>query len=107
MDENFESALKIANHKHDLILIKTTDPLETQLPSAGLMLINDLETNEQVWIDASDADFIKQYNKAVREKNMAQYEMFNKHGIDNLTINTTEDYIKPLKKLFKQRGARG
>ncbi|OFY13952.1 MAG: hypothetical protein A2X02_09015 [Bacteroidetes bacterium GWF2_29_10] len=106
MDDNFENALKIANHKHDLILIKTIDPLEISLPKGGLLYINDLENDGKLWIDTSDASFITRYNEIANKRSFKQNELFNKHGIDNLTINTTEDYIKPLQKLFKKRGSR-
>jgi hypothetical protein len=31
-------------------------------------------------------------------------ETFRRSGIDNACIRTDEDYVKPLMKLFKQRG---
>jgi hypothetical protein len=44
MDEDYEPALKIANRRHDLVVLRTTDPRELELPNMGLVQFVDPET---------------------------------------------------------------
>ena len=42
---DYENALTIANRKHDIVAMQVYDPLETKLPTVGLMKVLDAETN--------------------------------------------------------------
>ena len=53
MDEGFENAVQIANHKHDLIAIRVTDKRETEIPNIGLVRMQDAETGKIIWVDTS------------------------------------------------------
>ena len=58
MDEGYDDALKIANRRHDLVVLRTTDPHELELPNMGLVQFADPETGEAQWVNTR--------NKAVR-----------------------------------------
>ena len=51
--ENFKSALTIANRKHDVVAIQIYDRRVEELPAVGLMKIKDAETGHEQWIDTS------------------------------------------------------
>ena len=103
-DDDYENALKIAASKHDLAVLRIEDPRERELPRLGLMPFEDMETGEVRWIDTSSAAVRKAYNDHyLKYKNRAS-ELLQKYGIDNVTMTTGEDFVKPLIGLFKMRG---
>ena len=101
---NFENALKIASHKHDIIAIKVNDIRETEMPDIGLARFIDSETGEELWVDTSSDNLRKMYAEYWNNINHNLKDLFNKCGIDNVEIFTGDDYVKPLIKLFKRRG---
>ena len=48
------AALARLSRRHDVVAVRVLDPLELALPDVGLVTIEDAETGEQLFIDASD-----------------------------------------------------
>ncbi len=103
MDKNFEKALQIANHKHDVIALKINDKREAQMPKIGFVKMKDAETGEEIWVNTSNKKVRNRYAQDYAEKQATIFKGFKKAGVDYTQIHTDEDYIKPLLKLFKQR----
>lgn len=103
IDNGFNDALKIANHKHDVIALHVFDKREKTLPNVGLIRMRDAETNQFMWIDTSSAKVRKQYEKTWNEALEILKDTFTHAGVDNAQLATDEDYVKPLLQLFKQR----
>src|SRR5438045_3629133 len=51
LDRGFESALKRTGRRHDLIALRISDPREEDLPSVGLLELEDAETGEHLLLD--------------------------------------------------------
>lgn len=103
LDTDFETALKIAKNKHDIVIIQTVDKGEMQIPAMGLMQIKDAETGKISLMDTSDKRFQKQYRNWWEEKNKQLSEIFRKIGVDNVKLFTDKDYVPTLKNLFLRR----
>lgn len=103
MDEGFEKALRIANHKHDIVALHIYDRRETELPDVGLMLMTDSETGAQRWIDTSDRTLREAYARHWRQRDEELATVFAKSGVDSVKIKTNDDYVKQLLMLFKKR----
>ncbi len=103
IDDNFKDALTIANRKHDIIALQVYDKLETEIPSVGLIKLLDAETGKNIWVDSSDKDLRATYNNAWVENQKQLHQLFRKSGVDYVSVNTNEDYVKSLLKLFKLR----
>ncbi len=103
IDKDFSKALRIANHKHDIIALKVFDVREAELPSVGLIQLKDAETNEMLWVDTSDKLVREGYKKHWETLEKQLKDTFKKCGVDHTSIRTDEDYVKPLVKLFKKR----
>ena len=106
MDEGFEKAVQIANHKHDLIAIRVTDRRETALPNVGLIHMRDAETGAQMWVDTGSAAVRRQLGRWAENKSRQLDTMFSKLGVDMVKVYTGEDYVKPLMNMFRKREAR-
>lgn len=104
MDQkNFDDALTIANRKHDIVAVQIYDKRETELPAVGLIKVKDAETGERIWINTNDNRLRKLYSDTWVEKQLMLQQIFQKSRIDNVSINTEEDYVKALIRLFKLR----
>jgi uncharacterized protein (DUF58 family) len=101
--QQLEDTLRITNKKHDLVAIRTYDKREAELPSAGLIHFADSETGEMVLADTSSRKLRENYDAWWRDQNQIISDMLMKSGIDNVQISTSEDYVKPLLKLFSRR----
>jgi len=98
--------LRIANRKHDLIVLQTTDPGERLLPDIGLVRMLDPETKATSWFDTSNRKIRSYYNNWWVKVQTELEAVFRSSGIDYISLLTTQDYVNPLIQLFKKRGRR-
>nr|WP_321357798.1 DUF58 domain-containing protein [uncultured Draconibacterium sp.] len=102
-NEDLDMALSIANNKHDMVALNIYDERETELPSIGMIKLKDAEKGNYVWVDSSSRKTRKLYADWWI-KHMGRLDvMFKKSGVDYVSINTNEDYVKSLMTLFKKR----
>jgi uncharacterized protein (DUF58 family) len=109
LDDNIkglESALKVANGKHDVVAIRIYDERETTLPNVGLLRIKDAETGELLWIDSGSKTARERYAAWWRERDAMLSNVFTKGGVDVVKIATHQSYITPLRTFFKSREQR-
>jgi uncharacterized protein (DUF58 family) len=103
LDQHFEKELTIANRKHDVVAIQVYDIRETELPDVGLIKLKDAETGKRIWVDTSDKRLRTTYKHAWGENQLTLQKTFTRSGVDSVSMNTSEDYVKTLMKLFKMR----
>jgi len=106
MDDDFSKALRIASRKHDIAAIRIFDQRETEIPNVGLIKVLDAESGKEQWIDTSDYRVRDNYRKHYIQQAQINRSIFNSAGVDTVEINTQDDYVKPLIKLFKMRESR-
>ena len=99
----FSDMLKIASRKHDLVAIRIYDEREKEIPPIGMLRVRDAETGEIRWMDTLSEKVRRQYSSWWKKHDKELTDMFLKTGIDSVSVNTAEDYVKPLIKLFKSR----
>ena len=100
---DFEEALKIANNKHDLVALKIYYRRETELPAVGFIKLKDAESGKEIWVDTFFRSSRNNYAEWWKDQTIRIEGLLTRCGIDHISINTEEDYIKPLVKLFKKR----
>ena len=103
MDEGYEDALKIANRRHDLVVLRTTDPREQEMPSMGLVLFKNPETGEERWVNTSSRRIRHHYRAAALKHQARTRDALRRAGVDHAVISTREGYVTPLMNLFRQR----
>jgi uncharacterized protein (DUF58 family) len=106
LDTGFDEALRIAGNKHDVVALRIYDESETRLPNIGLVKVFNKETGKHSWVDTSSARARSNYNEWWRMHEKYLDELFKRSGIDNVSVSTNQDYVKPLVGLFKVREAR-
>ena len=103
LDTGYEDALKIANRRHDLVVLRTSDPRELELPNVGLVRMADPETGEVAWVDTSNRRVRNAYRAAGLKHQQRAREILRRSGVDHAVITTDLGYVRPLMRLFKQR----
>jgi len=102
----FEREILLAGKKHDLIALRLTDPREMEIPSAGLLYLEDAETGNVMWLDSQDRTFQREFMNS-RMAELEQVEkMFRQNNVDFIDLDTSRSYIDPLIKFFKMRAKR-
>lgn len=103
IDEGYFHNMKSLARRHDLVVIHISDKRETKLPKLGIIPIIDKESRRTLWINTSFGDFrdnvIKRYES--RREELEQFSR--KHQVNFITIDTDDDYVPKLLKLFKLR----
>ena len=103
LDERFDTALKVASRKHDLIAIDIADRVELAPPRRGHFYLKDLENQEVFSADFGTPALSREFQAIRAERSRRLKELFRKHGIDSLAIRSDQDYEKPLFDLFLRR----
>jgi uncharacterized protein (DUF58 family) len=106
MDLNYAKALRIASRKHDIGAIRIFDHRETELPNLGLIKVVDAESGQERWVDTADARVRENYRQHYIQQAQVNHSIFRSAGVDSVEINTQDDYVRPLIKLFKMRESR-
>lgn len=106
MDSGFEKSLRLTAKKHDLTIIRVSDPAEDNLPDAGLMALKDPETGKVTWINSGSGKLRKKWEEFRRDRKAYTEEIFSRAGIDMVDLTTDGDVVEPLARLFDQRRRR-
>lgn len=103
IDAGYEDALRVTGRKHDLVGIKLYDRMDMQLPDAGLMQVEDLESGQRRWVDSSNAFVRKSFQEEFFRVTAYSTELFRKAGCDLLHVRGGDDYVKVLQRFFLSR----
>ncbi|MDC3252784.1 DUF58 domain-containing protein [Crocinitomicaceae bacterium] len=103
IDEDFLEELKMSRKKHDIIAIHLLDEAEREIPNMGLIQLYNSETGTTTWVNSNSAQFRNAQRTQFNRKQDKIFNDFLRSGIDYTSISTTEDFIKPLIKLFQNR----
>ncbi len=107
MDSNFDNELTIANRKHDVVALQIYDERETEMPDIGLVKLKDAETGQRIWIDTADKHLRTFYKHHWGERQLNLQRAFTKAKVDAVSINTSDDYVQALMRLFQMRSKIG
>lgn len=103
-EPDYQSALTIANRKHDVVALQVYDRRLVELPSIGLMKVLDAETGEEMYIDTSSSKVQRAQREWWQNQRETLSEILKKSRVDSVSVRTDEDYVKALMTLFAQRG---
>jgi len=103
IDEGYEKNLKALAKKHDLVLIHIMDKRESKLPKLGIIPVHDKENNQTIWVNSSSPIFRSQLAETYSDKSQSLQNFSNRTETNYLQIQTDEDFVPKLIKLFKVR----
>ena len=99
----YDHSLQLAARRHDLVGINVYDKYDKELPSAGLVQVEDAESGQLIWVDTDDKKVRASYAAAYQEQNKYCTLAFRKSGASLLNVRTDEDYVKVLQGYFKRK----
>jgi uncharacterized protein (DUF58 family) len=82
--------------RHELIAVRLFDPLEMELPDLGLLIVQDAETGEQLFVDTHDRRFRARFSEAAQRRETALRSAFREAGVDALELSTADDLVEAL-----------
>ncbi len=86
-------ALARLAERHDVVAVRLYDPMEMELPDLGLLVIQDAETGEQVFVDTHDRGFRKRFAAAAQRRETELRAAFRSAGVDALELATDDDLV--------------
>ncbi len=104
--KGYDTALRIANKRHDVVAINIRDPREIDLPPVGIIEFEDAETGETIIIDTYDGEVREIFKNLSSNEASEIKQSFRKYGIDCVDVLTDGQYVIPLVRFFKARSKR-
>ncbi len=92
----WEKPLSLLNRRHEVLAVRLSDPTEMALPDLGLIILEDAETGEQLYVDTHDQSFRTRYARAAEQRSLALDESFKHAGVDLMSLSTDEDMVRAL-----------
>jgi uncharacterized protein (DUF58 family) len=103
IDVNYEYHLKAMARKHDLVVIHLYDQRETNLPKLGIVPVFDTESRRTVWMNTSSSRFRQFFQNIFYTNQQTLEQLCREHKANYIAIDTNEDYVPKLIRLFKVR----
>jgi len=79
--------------RHEIVAVRLVDPLERRLPDLGLVVMQDAETGEQLFVDTHDRAFRRRFEQVAERREQALRAGFARAGIDVLELSTSDDLV--------------
>jgi uncharacterized protein (DUF58 family) len=105
-EPGWEDALARLAQRHDVVAIQVVDRREFDLPSVGMIWVEDAETGEQIFVDSDDPAFQRRLRAAADERQAALVAAARRAGTDLFTIATDEDLVRALARIADRRRRR-
>ena len=102
----WERPLSLLNRRHDVLAIRLWDPREISLPEAGVIVMEDAETGEQLLVDTSDPRFRLRFQQAVDEREETLRQAFRHARVDATQLSTEEDLVAAIVRCTASRRRR-
>jgi uncharacterized protein (DUF58 family) len=85
------AALGRLARRHEIVAVRLYDPLETELPDLGLVVMQDAETGEQVLVDTHDPGFRMRFAVAAARRENEVRAALAQAQVDALELSTDDD----------------
>jgi uncharacterized protein (DUF58 family) len=102
----WEKRLGQLAQRHEIVAVRLHDPLEASLPDLGMLVVQDAETGEQVFVDTHDRGFRKRFTAAAERRERALRAAFRDSGVDALELSTDDDLIDAIRRFADLRKRR-
>lgn len=83
-------ALALLARRHEVIAVRLYDPLEVALPDIGLVVMEDAETGDQLFVDTNDGGFRRRFAENAARREAELREALAEAGVDCLELATDD-----------------
>ncbi len=92
--------------RHECVAVRLYDPLEMEIPDVGLVLVQDAESGEQLWVDTADRAFRRRFAALAARREERLRAGLRAAGVDALEIATGDDLVEALARFAAMRKLR-
>ncbi len=103
---DYETSLRVARRRHDLIPITISDPREWELPNVGFVELEDPETGEVMLVDTASKRVRRRFAAEVASRAADRETLFRRMDTETIDVRTDHSYVDPLVRFFRKREAR-
>ena len=101
-----QTALRVANRRHDVVAVQITDRYELELPALGRLILEDAETGEIVELNTAPAASRDAFALRQEKQYADVARQLRSSGIDSIQLRTDEPYAAALGRFFESREKR-
>jgi uncharacterized protein (DUF58 family) len=105
-EPGWHRSLSLLSRRHELIGIRLLDPREVELPNAGVIVVQDAETGEQLYVDTGNPVFRRRFAQAAERREAALQESTKRAGVDLYAVSTEEDLVAAIVRMAALRKKR-
>ena len=102
----WERGLGLLARQHEVIAVRLYDPMEQALPELGLIVMQDAETGEQLFVDTHDGGFRQRFAAIAAEGEQGLRTALAKTGVDCLELATDDSVTEALLRFTRLRKRR-
>jgi len=92
--------------RHEVVAVRLHDPLERELPDMGMLVMQDSETGEQLFVDTHDAGFRKRFASVAERRERELRLALSRAGVDCLELATDGELVDALMRFADLRKRR-
>jgi uncharacterized protein (DUF58 family) len=96
-------AFRRVARKHDLVAVRTHDPLEIAWPNVGLIQLEDAETGQQELVDTANPRFREAFAARAAEREQAFTRLARSAEVDVIDVTTDGQHFDALMQFFRLR----
>jgi uncharacterized protein (DUF58 family) len=79
--------------RHEMLAVRLYDRLEMELPDMGLLVVQDAESGEQMFVDTHDRGFRKRFAAIAERREKELRDAFRHASVDALELSTDDDLV--------------
>ncbi len=98
--------LALLARRHEVVAVRLYDPMEVALPDLGMIVLQDAETGEQMFVDTHDGAFRRRFAQAAARREAALRSALAEAGVDCLELATDDDLAEALLRFTRLRKRR-
>jgi uncharacterized protein (DUF58 family) len=98
--------LALLARRHEVVAVRLYDPLERELPDMGMLVMQDAETGEQLFVDTHDKKFRKRFASVAERRERDLRSALARAGVDCLELATDGDLVDALMRFADLRKRR-
>jgi uncharacterized protein (DUF58 family) len=105
-EPGWERSLLRLTERHEVVAVRLVDPREYELPDAGLLVVQDAETGEQLLVDSSDPELRHGLLAAAEEQDATIRHAVARAGVDLHVVSTEDDLVSAFVRMAGARSRR-
>lgn len=102
-EPEFQRVLQRVHRRHEVIPVWLRDPVELDLPTAGMVWLRDLETGAPVLVDTAHPAARSEYRRRQEVAQAHRRQAFRSLGVDFVEVFTHQPHAPVLLEFFRRR----